>query len=35
MDGHCFAESGQYTIVVRDRESNSTGEYLMSLSVLP
>ncbi len=32
---HPLAQSGQYTILIRDREADSTGEYLLSLSVLP
>ncbi len=32
---HPLAESGQYTILIRDSGGDETGEYIMSLLVLP
>ena len=35
LQAHLLAESGQYTIVVRDVGANETGNYNLSLSALP
>lgn len=35
LQGYQLAESGQYTIVVRDMEGNDTGGYSVSLVVMP
>ncbi len=35
LEGHQLAESGQYTIVVRDRGANQSGDYSLSLLVMP
>ncbi len=35
LSTHPLERSGQYTIVVRDRDAYGTGEYIMSLHALP
>lgn len=35
LQGHRLLESGQYTIVARDGRGNDTGEYSLSLVVIP
>ncbi|MDK1046383.1 MAG: PPC domain-containing protein, partial [Anaerolineales bacterium] len=35
LQGHQLAESGQYTIVVRDWQADDTGDYSLSLVVIP